>query len=105
VLTGLGAAPTAVPSAEEALSHMATQLPDVLLSDIAMPGTNGYELMRRVRALPPEQGGLVPAAALTAYARTEDRLAAMAAGFQIHMAKPVQPAELAAVLSSLALRR
>jgi PAS domain S-box-containing protein len=104
VITGLGAVPTAVKTAEEALSHLAQQLPDVLLSDIEMPGIDGYELIRRVRKLPPSQGGLIPAAALTAYARSEDRLAALGAGFQIHMAKPVQPAELAAVLASLARR-
>ena len=74
------------------------------LSDIEMPGQDGYALMRAIRALPPEQGGRVPAAALTAYARTEDRMQALLAGFHLHMPKPVQPAELAAVVASLAGR-
>ena len=104
VLKGLGAIPTTARNAEEALSRIAEQIPDVLLSDIEMPGMDGYELIRRVRALPPERGGLVPAAALTAYARPDDRLAALTAGYHIHMAKPVQPAELAVVLASLAAR-
>ena len=60
--------------------------------------------MRTIRALPPERGGRVPAAALTAYARTEDRMQALLAGFHLHMPKPVQPAELAAVVASLAGR-
>ncbi len=64
---------------------------DVLLSDIEMPGTDGYQLIKELRLRPSEQGGSVPAAALTAYARTEDRLRALRAGFQLHLAKPVQP--------------
>ena len=73
----------------------------MLLSDIEMPGEDGYALIRRIRARPPEQGGRLPAAALTAYARTEDRMQALLAGFHMHVPKPVQPAELAAVVASL----
>jgi signal transduction histidine kinase/ActR/RegA family two-component response regulator len=73
----------------------------VLISDIGMPDKDGYELLRQVRALPPEQGGRIPAVALTAYARTEDRRAALLAGFQSHVAKPVEAAELVAVIANL----
>ena len=99
-----GARVRAVSSSEEALAALEAERPDVLLSDIEMPGQDGYALMRAVRALPPERGGRVPAAALTAYARTEDRMQALLAGFHLHMPKPVQPAELAAVVASLAGR-
>jgi PAS domain S-box-containing protein len=105
VLKGLGVVPTAAANAKDALRLLGEQRPDVLLSDIEMPGVDGYSLIRQVRNLPEELGGLIPAAALTAYARAEDRMAALAAGFQIHMAKPVKPAELAAALVSLASRR
>jgi hypothetical protein len=73
----------------------------VLVSDIGMPGEDGYELIRRVRQLPAEGGGRVPAIALTAYARTEDRLQALRAGYQMHVSKPVEMAELMAVAVSL----
>jgi len=99
-----GARVTTAGSAEEALTELAAAIPDVLLSDVDMPGQDGYSLMRAVRALPPARGGRVPAAALTAYARTEDRMQALLAGFHLHMPKPVQPAELAAVVASLAGR-
>jgi signal transduction histidine kinase/CheY-like chemotaxis protein len=74
---------------------------DVLISDIGMPDEDGYELLRQVRALTPEQGGRIPAVALTAYARTEDRRATLLAGFQSHIAKPVEAAELVAVIANL----
>ena len=67
---------------------------DVLLSDVAMPGANGYELIRCVRALPAEAGGRMPAIALTAFARAEDRQRAIAAGFDAHLVKPVDQGEL-----------
>ena len=69
-----------------------------------MPDEDGYSLIRRVRALPREQGGQTPAIALTAYARSEDRLKAILAGFQMHMAKPVETVELLALVASLAAR-
>jgi CheY-like chemotaxis protein len=100
-----GATVKSVPSAREALEVLGRERVDVLLSDIEMPGTDGYQLIKELRLRPSQQGGSVPAAALTAYARTEDRLRALRAGFQLHLAKPVQPAELATVVFSLAARR
>jgi signal transduction histidine kinase/CheY-like chemotaxis protein len=100
-----GATVKSVASAREALDVLGRERVDVLLSDIEMPGTDGYQLIKELRLRPLQQGGSVPAAALTAYARTEDRLRALRAGFQLHLAKPVQPAELATVVFSLAARR
>ncbi|HEX8128266.1 MAG TPA: PAS domain-containing protein [Pyrinomonadaceae bacterium] len=94
----------AVANAADALSQLESWRPDVLISDIEMPGEDGYTLIRKVRSLPPERGGKIPAAALTAYARAEDRMRALLAGFQLHVPKPVEPAELAAVVASLAGR-
>ncbi|HEX5128197.1 MAG TPA: ATP-binding protein, partial [Usitatibacter sp.] len=74
---------------------------DVLVSDIGMPGEDGYSLMRRVRELPPDRNGDIPAMALTAYARGEDRVKAIRAGFHMHAAKPVDPAELIAAVANL----
>jgi signal transduction histidine kinase/CheY-like chemotaxis protein len=88
-------------STEEAMHALAGQRFDVLVSDIGMPGEDGYALMRRVRALPPERNGDIPAVALTAYARGEDRLKAIRAGFHVHAAKPVDPAELIAAVANL----
>jgi CheY-like chemotaxis protein len=82
--------------------------PDVLVSDIGMPEEDGYSLIRRVRQLTPQEGGLIPAVALTAYGRASDRSQALSAGFQTHMSKPVEPAELVMVISNLtesAIRR
>ena len=104
LLAERGARVRTVASAAEALSALEEERPDVLLSDIEMPGQDGYALMRTIRALPDERGGRIPAAALTAYARAEDRMQALLAGFHLHMPKPVQPAELAAVVASLAGR-
>lgn len=95
---------TPVASASEAIQALDNYKPDVLVSDIGMPGEDGYMLMRKVRARSPEQGGTIPAAALTAYARAEDRTQAISAGFQIHLPKPVDPSELAVVVASLAGR-
>src|SRR4030095_15834632 len=81
----------AVGSAQDALSEMDRALPDVLISDIAMPDDDGYSLIRKVRSRSAAQGGQVPAVALTAYAREEDRVRALSAGFQVHVAKPVRP--------------
>ncbi len=105
VLEIQGATVTAVSSAREALDLLLKNPFDVLLSDIEMPGTDGYQLIRELRLRPPREGGSVPAAALTAYARTEDRMRALRAGFQLHLAKPVQPSELVTVVASLAARR
>jgi PAS domain S-box-containing protein len=91
-------------SAGEALEVMVTAVPGVLISDIGMPDEDGYGLIRRVRALPVESGGRVPAIALTAYARVEDRMQALKAGYQMHVPKPVELAELVAVVASLVRR-
>jgi CheY-like chemotaxis protein len=77
---------------------------DALICDIGMPDEDGYTVMRKVRELPPDKGGAIPSIALTAYGRAEDRIRALAAGFQMHFAKPVEPDELAVVVLSL-LRR
>ncbi len=91
-------------NATEALQKLKTFQPDLLVSDVAMPGEDGYHLISRVRSLPPEEGGRIPAVALTAYARMEDRTRALLAGFQMHLPKPVDPAELVVVLASLVQR-
>jgi CheY-like chemotaxis protein len=78
--------------------------PDVLISDIGMPQADGFELIRSIRALPAARGGQMPALALTAFARSEDREQALMAGYQCHLAKPVQPTELAALIARLARR-
>jgi signal transduction histidine kinase len=89
-------------SVEQAIERLQTDRPSLLISDIGMPGEDGYSLIRRVRALGAEKGGAIPAIALTAYARAEDRVKAVVAGYQMHLAKPVEPAELIAMVSSLA---
>jgi CheY-like chemotaxis protein len=91
-------------SAEEAALIVESKRPDVIVSDIGMPGEDGYTLIHRVRSLPANRGGNTPAVALTAYARSEDRVTAILAGFQHHISKPVEPAELIAVVASAANR-
>jgi PAS domain S-box-containing protein len=104
LLEQCGAEVVAVTSAREALDAVSRVKADVLISDIGMPEEDGYSLIRKVRALKAEQGGQIPAVALTAYARAEDRTRAIAEGFQIHIPKPVEPSELATVVASLARR-
>jgi PAS domain S-box-containing protein len=104
ILEGCGAEVLEVASAAEALAALKRARPDVLVSDIGMPGENGYELIKKVRALPAEHGGRVLAVALTAYAGAKDRRRALLAGFHTHLAKPVEPDELLAVLASLSAR-
>ncbi|PHM11436.1 PAS domain S-box protein [Nostoc sp. 'Peltigera malacea cyanobiont' DB3992] len=96
-----GATVTAVESADEALQTLVQSQPDILLSDIGMPFMDGYMLLREVRKLLPEQGGQIPAIALTAYAGEINYNQAMAAGFQKHLPKPVDPVDLAAAIVSL----
>ncbi len=96
-----GAMVEAVGSVAEAMIAFEHARPDVLLSDIGMPIEDGYSLIRRVRALVPERGGKVPAAAITAYATAEDRERALAAGFQLHLSKPVDPERLSAAIARL----
>jgi PAS domain S-box-containing protein len=102
VLQKRGARVFMASSAAEALDLLQRERPDVLLSDIALQDQDGYDLIRKVRSLPQEMGGRTPAAALTGYGRLEDRMRALSAGFQLHAAKPVEPAELVAVVASLA---
>jgi PAS domain S-box-containing protein len=92
---------TAATSASEALKALELSRPDVLVSDIGMPGQDGYELMRRIRKLDLASGGAIPAVALTAYARDDDRQRSKAAGYQVHLSKPVEPQELFRVLVQL----
>jgi PAS domain S-box-containing protein len=99
-----GAEVTVVGSATEALEALRASPPDLLISDIGMPNVDGYDLIRQVRALPAEAGGASPAIALTAYARVEDRMQALRAGYQMHVPKPVELAELVTVAASLARR-
>jgi len=105
LLKQYGARVTATASVAEALAALrqgeSGQRPDVIISDISMPDEDGYMLMRRVRQLPPEEGGRIPAVALTAFERASDRVRALSAGFQFHVPKPVEPEELAMVIANL----
>jgi PAS domain S-box-containing protein len=100
-LEAYGAVVDTASSASEALAMIKEARPDVLVSDIGMPDVDGYELIRQVRKLPPENGGLMPALALTGYAGEKDRERAILAGFQEHVSKPVEPHELAAIVAKL----
>jgi PAS domain S-box-containing protein len=101
VLERCGATVVTAGNSKEAVEALRTQRPHVLLADVEMPVEDGYAFIARVRALPAAEGGTIPAAALTAYASAQDRLNALKAGYQYHVAKPVAPAELAAVVASL----
>jgi CheY-like chemotaxis protein len=110
-LSEYGALVTAVSSGSEALAFLSNppggKRPDALILDIAMPDEDGYTLLKKVRALEAAQGaasGQIPTIALTAYGRSEDRLRALQAGFNMHVAKPVDPAELAVVITSTTTR-
>lgn len=102
VLTYAGAVVQLCDNARAALATIREWRPDILLSDIAMPGEDGYWLIGQVRALAPDEGGNTPAAALTTFVRVEERAKILAAGFQLCVSKPVEPAELRAVLADLA---
>jgi CheY-like chemotaxis protein/two-component sensor histidine kinase len=104
ILGRCGARVTAAASAAEGFAAFQQHRPDVLISDIEMPDEDGYMFIRRIRALTADAGRDVPAAAVTAYASPTDRLRVLGAGFNMHLAKPVQPAELALVVASLAGR-
>lgn len=99
-LTHFGATVTTASSAEEALTEVSLKNPDIIVSDIGMPNEDGYSLMRKIRQLPDEKAN-IPAIALTAFSRAQDRTRALAAGFQSHVAKPVELEELATVIASL----
>lgn len=101
ILKRNGARVTSTKSAAEALRVFEDELPDILISDIGMPDEDGYELIRKLRALPREKGGRVPAIALTGYASRKDRERALTAGYQQHMAKPVEQADMLAAIDAL----
>jgi CheY-like chemotaxis protein len=101
VLAEYGVRVTAVASVSEALAAIAASRPDIVVSDIGMPSEDGYALVRKLRALPPERGGRLPAVALTGYARAADRMRILAAGFESHVSKPVDPADLLRVIARL----
>jgi PAS domain S-box-containing protein len=103
-LENCGAQVSLASSVAEAFKALKIRIPDVVISDIGMPEKDGYDLIRELRALPAEKGGKVPAIALTAYARVEDRLRALRSGYQMHVPKPVELAELVAVADSLVKR-
>jgi two-component system CheB/CheR fusion protein len=98
------AAVTTATSVESALAAFERVSPDVVVSDLGMPGEDGYAFIRRLRELPPERGGRVRTVALTAYARPEDRDAALAAGYDRHLAKPIDPIDLAVAVAALVQR-
>jgi PAS domain S-box-containing protein len=104
ILSQCGAQVRTAASASRALEVFGLWLPHVLVSDIGMPDGDGYALIEQVRALPVESGGAVPAAALTAYASAEDRARVLSAGYQAHLAKPIEPAGLSALVAELAGR-
>lgn len=104
VITRTGAEVSSCKSASEALAKLVEWKPDVILSDIAMPEEDGYSFIGKVRSLPREQGGEIPAAALTAYARDSDREEALAAGYQMHIAKPIGAGQLVSMIAKLAGR-
>lgn len=104
VLERKGATVTTAATVTDALAAIEQARPDVILSDLGMPGEDGYSLIRRLRSRSPERGGRIPAAALTAYASAQDRTRALLAGFQSHVPKPIEASELAAVIANLAGR-
>jgi CheY-like chemotaxis protein len=101
VLEQAGAEVRTCLSASQALAAMDAWVPDILVSDIAMPDEDGYALIKQVRARTMEEGGGVPAVALTAYGRSEDRMKALSAGFQVHVGKPIEPRQLVNVVASV----
>jgi signal transduction histidine kinase len=104
ILEDCGAEVLVAETAEEALALVRSARPHMIVSDIGMPGEDGYQLIRAVRELSPDEGGRTPAAALSAFARAEDRTRSLRAGYQTHLVKPVEPTELTAVIASLAAR-
>jgi CheY-like chemotaxis protein len=104
MLARYGAEAISAESAAEAFRTLVERSPDVIVSDIGMPGEDGYEFIARVRALPAEQGGAVPAIALTAFASGQDRQRALSTGFQTHLSKPIEPIELAQAVARAAGR-
>jgi CheY-like chemotaxis protein len=104
ILARAGAEVRTCLAAPEALDLLRRWRPDVLVSDIEMPGEDGYSLIRKVRALSAAEGGKTPAIALTAYGRAQDRQRTLAAGYSMHVPKPVDPGELTAIIAGVAGR-
>jgi CheY-like chemotaxis protein len=104
ILEDAGAIVSSADSAATGFDAVSVFQPQLLVSDIGMPGEDGYSLIRRIRALGAEAGGGLPSVALTAFTRAEDRARALTAGFTVHMGKPVSPAELVTTLKNLASR-
>jgi signal transduction histidine kinase/ActR/RegA family two-component response regulator len=104
LLKSAGATVTTARTAAEALQRLASDIPTVLLADLGMPHVDGFQLLEQVRRHPDDSVRRIPAAALTAYARSEDRVRALRAGFQIHLAKPIDPSELVTTIAALARR-
>jgi PAS domain S-box-containing protein len=104
VLEAAGARVTTAFSAEDALRKLEVEVPDVVVADLGMPQVDGFQFVDRVRRHHDSRVREIPAAALTAYARSEDRMQALRAGFQIHLAKPIDPAELVTTIAALAKR-
>ena len=104
VLETSGAQVVGAASAGEAWAAIEQSMPDAMVVDIAMPVEDGFSFIRRVRACPPDKGGRIPAAALTARVIVEDRIESLRAGFQNHLAKPIEPEELVGVVAALAGR-
>lgn len=105
ILNAAGARVTTAGSARAALETIQNARPDVLVTDVGMPVMDGFELIERLRRADDQALRDIPAAALTAYARTEDRAKALLSGFEMHLAKPIDPAELVAAVKALARRR
>ena len=103
-LEAAGARVTTAKSAQEALTQLDLEVPDVVVADLGMPQMDGFGFINRLRRHVNPRVREIPAAALTAYARSEDRMKALRAGFQIHLAKPIDPAELVTTIAALARR-
>ena len=101
IVSNTGAEAITAASVRDAVGVFETRRPDLIVSDIGMPREDGYSLIRKIRSRAPADGGLTPAVALTAHTRADDRNRSLRAGFQSHLAKPVDPAELVAVVRSL----
>jgi CheY-like chemotaxis protein len=104
ILSQAGAEVATASSAPQALDLVERWVPNVLISDIGMPGEDGYQLIRKIRARFSDKSNQIPAIALTAFARSQDRLKALSAGYQTHVAKPIEPLELVTVVASLTQR-
>jgi CheY-like chemotaxis protein len=105
ILQAAGADVMTAPSGARVLEMLGTTVPSVLIADVGMPEMDGLALIERIRRHPNPRARQMPALALTAYARAQDRIAALGNGFQMHMAKPVDPAELVVAISTLAQRQ